>query len=69
MPEDYVVTYLLMRGYSYGDARRKAGEILDLMELKSVARSPMSRVSGGMAKRAMLAMVLSAEDAEVFFLN
>ena len=49
MPEDYVVTYLLMRGYSYGDARRKAGEILDLMELKSVARSPMSRVSGGMA--------------------
>jgi ABC-2 type transport system ATP-binding protein len=22
-PEDYVVTYLLMRGYSYGDARRR----------------------------------------------
>jgi ABC-2 type transport system ATP-binding protein len=68
-PEDYVVTYLLMRGYSYGDARRRAGEILDLMELKSVARSPVSGLSGGMAKRAMLAMVLSAEDAEVFFLD
>jgi len=52
-PEDYVVTYLLMRGYSYSDARRRAREILDLTELKSVARSPGSRLSGGMAKRAI----------------
>ncbi len=68
-PRDYIFSYLLMRGYSIGDASSITSRILDEMELKSVANIPVIKLSGGTVKRVFLSMVFAVEDAEVYFLD
>jgi ABC-2 type transport system ATP-binding protein len=68
-PRDYIVSYLLMRGYSFNDARRRAREVIEDLELEGVADIPVMRLSGGTIRRALLAMIFAADDAEVYFLD
>jgi len=68
-PRDYVVSYLLIRGYSLRDARRRAREILELFSLEQYASVPVSKLSGGTIRRALIASVLADENAELFLLD
>ncbi len=68
-PWDYIVSYLLIRGYSLGDARRRAREMLELFSLEEYASVPVSKLSGGTVRRALIASVLADESAELFLLD
>lgn len=56
-----------MRGLPGGEARAKASEWLEKLNIYYADR-PMVELSGGMARKALLAMVL-AYDAELYFLD
>ncbi|KUH32072.1 daunorubicin ABC transporter ATP-binding protein [Thermococcus celericrescens] len=66
-PRDYVYHYLRMRGLAKSEARRRADEAMGLFRI-DYSDEPMSTLSGGMVRRALLAMVLSA-DAKLYFLD
>jgi ABC-2 type transport system ATP-binding protein len=66
--DELVFLYLMMRGSDRADARRRTNAILDELSLTSVRKRLVSQLSGGMRRRAMVAMVL-ASDAEVVFLD
>ena len=57
-----------MRGEDRVEARRRTDAVLEQLSLTSVRRRLVSTLSGGMRRRAMVAMVL-ASDAEVVFLD
>jgi len=68
-PRDYIVSYLLMRGYSFNDARRRAREVIGDFELEGVADKHVMNLSGGTIRRMFLSMIFAADDAEVYFLD
>lgn len=68
-PMDYVTTYLMMRSYPISDAKSRAREILNEMELHQYIDFPISKLSAGTAKRVLISMILAAEDPEVYFLD
>lgn len=67
-PEELVTTYLVMRGYSFSEAKKAAREALELLELWEWRKTPIYKLSGGMRQKVLLAMAL-ATDAEVLFLD
>lgn len=66
-PRDYVYHYLRMRGLSKEEAREKADEAMEAFGIE-YADELFSTLSGGMVRRALLAMVLSAE-VPLYFLD
>ncbi|QDA30626.1 ABC transporter ATP-binding protein [Thermococcus indicus] len=66
-PRDYVYHYLRMRGLGREEARRTADDAMKLFGI-DYSDEPMSTLSGGMVRKALLAMVLSA-DAKLYFLD
>jgi ABC-2 type transport system ATP-binding protein len=68
-PRDYITSYLLMRGYSLSDARRRAREVIEDFDIEDVANTHVARLSGGTVRRMFLAMIFAADDAEVYFLD
>ncbi|HEV2519638.1 MAG TPA: ABC transporter ATP-binding protein [Thermoplasmata archaeon] len=66
--DELIFLYLMMRGSDRVEARRRTNAILDELSLASVRKRLVSQLSGGMRRRAMVAMVL-ASDAEVVFLD
>ncbi|MCI4357964.1 MAG: ABC transporter ATP-binding protein [Thermoplasmata archaeon] len=66
--DELIFLYLMMRGSDRVDARQRTNAILDELSLTSVRKRLVSHLSGGMRRRAMVAMVL-ASDAEVVFLD
>jgi len=60
--------YLRMRGAERADAARRTKEVLDELDLTPVADRLVNQLSGGMRRRAMVAMIL-ASDAEILFLD
>ncbi|ASJ03832.1 ABC transporter ATP-binding protein [Thermococcus barossii] len=66
-PRDYVYHYLRMRGLSRSEALQRVDEAMELLGI-DYADEPMSTLSGGMVRRALLAMVLSAH-ARLYFLD
>jgi ABC-2 type transport system ATP-binding protein len=66
--DELIYLYLTIRGTSPKDARRRTDAILDELGLTSVRKRLVNTLSGGMRRRAMVAMVL-ASDAEVLFLD
>ncbi|WP_457751528.1 ABC transporter ATP-binding protein [Thermococcus sp.] len=66
-PRDYVYHYLRMRGLEREEARRTADDAMKLFGI-DYSDEPMSTLSGGMVRKALLAMVLSA-DAKLYFLD
>ncbi len=66
--EEVVYLYLKLRGLDPADAKRRTRDVLEELSLVEYRRRPVSRLSGGLRRRAMCAMVL-ASDAEVLFLD
>lgn len=66
--DELIFLYLMMRGTDRVDARRRTNAVLDELSLTPVRKRLVSQLSGGMRRRAMVAMVL-ASDAEVVFLD
>lgn len=66
--DELVYLYLKMRGMDGKEARRRTNDVLAEFSLEGVRHRQVSRLSGGMRRRAMVAMVL-ASDAEVMFLD
>lgn len=63
-----VMSYLLWRGYTYGDAKRLADESLAKLDLQEYANVLTSRLSGGTKRKVLIAMVMASE-AEIIFLD
>ena len=66
--EEVVYLYLKMRGLPSADARKRTNAALEELSLVEYRRRLVSRLSGGLRRRTMCAMVL-ASDAEVMFLD
>jgi ABC-2 type transport system ATP-binding protein len=63
-----VLSYLLWRGYTYGDAARLADESLAKLGLQEYANVLTARLSGGTKRKVLIATVMASE-AEVIFLD
>ncbi|MGA8710176.1 MAG: ABC transporter ATP-binding protein [Thermoplasmata archaeon] len=66
--EEVVYTYLKLRGLDGREARRRTKDALEELSLAQYSRSLVSRLSGGLRRRTLCAMVL-ASDADVLFLD
>ncbi|MGD0588484.1 MAG: ABC transporter ATP-binding protein [Thermoplasmata archaeon] len=66
--EEVVYLYLKLRGLDPKDARRRTRDALEELSLTPYRRSLVSRLSGGLRRRTLCAMVL-ASDADVLFLD
>ncbi len=66
--EEVIYTYLKMRGLPPTDARRRTHDVLEELSLTEYRRRLVSRLSGGLRRRTICAMVL-ASDADVLFLD
>lgn len=67
-PRELVFYYLTMRGETRKDARRKTADALAELGLTRWENTAVNRLSGGLRRRAMVAMVM-ASDAEILFLD
>jgi ABC-2 type transport system ATP-binding protein len=66
--EEVIYLYLKLRGLDPKDSRRRTRDVMEELSLTSVRRVLVSRLSGGLRRRTMCAMVL-ASDADVLFLD
>lgn len=67
-PTQTVLSYLLWRGFGFGEAKRRAARALDRLGLSGTSDTLNRKLSGGMRRKVMVATVLSSE-AEVIFLD
>ncbi len=67
-PYEFVLSYLLLRGLSLREARRRTREVLQVFGLWEVRDREVDALSGGMKRRVLVAAVFAA-DAEVVFLD
>jgi ABC-2 type transport system ATP-binding protein len=67
-PMQTVLSYLLWRGFGYGQAKQRALETLERLGLGGSLNSLNRSLSGGMRRKVMVATVLSSE-AEVVFMD
>jgi ABC-2 type transport system ATP-binding protein len=67
-PMQTVSSYLLWRGFDYGEARKKAFEALDKIGLRQSAYTMNRALSGGNKRKVLVATVLASE-AEIIFLD
>jgi ABC-2 type transport system ATP-binding protein len=67
-PIQTVLSYLLWRGFAYGEAKRRAQGALERVGLTGSSDTMNRSLSGGMRRKVMVATVLSSE-AEVIFLD
>ena len=66
--EEVIYLYLKLRGLDPQEARRRTRESMEELSLSEYRRALVSRLSGGLRRRTMCAMVL-ASDADVMFLD
>ncbi|MCI4331169.1 MAG: ABC transporter ATP-binding protein [Thermoplasmata archaeon] len=66
--DQLVYLYLRLRGMDRSEARRRTDSVLEELGLSAVRKKLVNQLSGGMRRRAMVAMVL-ASDAEVVYLD
>ena len=67
-PMQTVTSYLLWRGFNYGEAKQRAFQTLERLGLGGFSNALNRKLSGGMRRKVMVATVLSSE-AEVIFLD
>ena len=67
-PYEFVLSYLLLRGLSLREARRRTREVLQAFGLWEVRDREVDALSGGMKRRVLVAAVFASE-AEVVFLD
>ncbi len=66
--EEVVYLYLKLRGTDPAEARARTRDALDQLSLTEFRRRSVARLSGGLRRRVLCAMVL-ASDAEILFLD
>ncbi len=66
--EEVVYLYLKLRGLDTTEARRRTRDALEELSLTEYRRRMVSRLSGGLRRRTLCAMVL-ASDADLLFLD
>jgi ABC-2 type transport system ATP-binding protein len=66
--EEVIYLYLKLRGLDPKDSRRRTRDVMEELSLTRYRRVLVSRLSGGIRRRTMCAMVL-ASDADVLFLD
>jgi ABC-2 type transport system ATP-binding protein len=66
--EEVIYLYLKLRGLDPQEARRRTRDAMEELSLLDVRRTVVSRLSGGLRRRLLCAMVL-ASDADVMFLD
>ncbi len=66
--DQLIYLYLKLRGMDRAEARRRTDAVLEELGLSAVGKQLVNQLSGGMRRRAMVAMVL-ASDAEVLYLD
>ena len=66
--QEVVYLYLKMRGADPVDARRRTRDVLAELSLTEFAKRSVQRLSGGLRRRVLCAMVL-ASDADLLFLD
>jgi ABC-2 type transport system ATP-binding protein len=66
--EEVVYLYLKVRGMAPVEARRRTRDALAELSLTEYAKRPVNRLSGGLRRRILCAMVF-ASDAEILFLD
>ncbi|MFN3803477.1 MAG: ABC transporter ATP-binding protein [Pyrobaculum sp.] len=67
-PQEFILSYLLLRGYSIRDARRRTEEALKKFGLWELRNREIDTLSGGMKRRVLVASVF-ATDVDVIFLD
>lgn len=67
-PWDHVYLTLMMRGFSKTEARLRANDALETLELNEYRNTPADRLSAGLRQRVLVAMVI-ATDADLLFLD
>ena len=67
-PIQTVSSYLLWRGFSYTEAKRRASESLSKLGMTEFSNSLNRTLSGGMRRKVLVATVLASE-AEIIFLD
>ena len=67
-PKQTVLSYLLWRGVSYGEASKKAVEALASIGIQDQANVLNRKISGGTKRKVLVATVLSS-DADIVFLD
>jgi ABC-2 type transport system ATP-binding protein len=67
-PRQTVLSYLLWRGFDYGEAKRKTFQTLERLGLGESSNALNRSLSGGMRRKVMVATVLASE-AEIIFLD
>ena len=66
--DQLIYLYLKVRGMDAAESRRRTNDVMEELGLTAVRHRLVSRLSGGMRRRAMVAMIL-ASDAEVLYLD
>ncbi|MGC2360305.1 MAG: ABC transporter ATP-binding protein [Thermoplasmata archaeon] len=66
--EEVVYLYLKLRGLDARESRRRTKDAMEQLSLTEFRRRTVARLSGGLRRRVLCAMVL-ASDAEVLFLD
>ena len=67
-PYEFIACSLMMRGFSYFDARREARKWIEMLGLENVWNRPLRVLSGG-EKRKTLAASTLASNADIVFLD
>jgi ABC-2 type transport system ATP-binding protein len=67
-PLQTVLSYLLWRGFPYGEAKRRALQSLETLGLSASVNAMNRSLSGGMRRKVLVATVVSSE-ADVIFLD
>jgi ABC-2 type transport system ATP-binding protein len=67
-PLDHVMMSLMIRGYSWSDAKKRAIETLETLKLGEYMNVASDDLSGGLRQRTLVAMAF-ATDAELLFLD
>jgi len=60
-PYEHVFMYLVARGWSIFEAKRKTNEVLEMLDLKEFKNTICGNLSGGLKQRVMLAMSIATE--------
>jgi ABC-2 type transport system ATP-binding protein len=67
-PKQFVFSYLLWRGYGYGEAKRKASESMKRLGIGRYMDMASRKLSGGTKRKVMVATVMASE-ARIIFLD
>ena len=67
-PMQTILSYLLWRGFNYGEAKQRALDTLEKVGMSKYANSLTRTLSGGMKRKVLVATALASE-AEIIFLD